>query len=476
MVIFPQNGRVVIVDNDIYEAQPLMKTFSKKNIRFSYFSGDVDQLPDGCSCDIRFLFLDLQLTKGETNPKAVASNLCGVLKRIISTQNCPYILLVWSKQKDIFFETFLSTAEKDASIKKPIQYIDLIKSDYFKKGEDGKWELTQDEDKILKLIEGKIIDKLSSKHSFHLFTYWENLVYNSSNEIINSFSSFIESADDPDKKMWSIFHSLAIAHSGRQLKINDRNDVVQKALITFNSVLLDRLEKNIKLSKYPNDIPNFSKILINEKEYSPEINTRLLIDENENQVVPGSLFFSERVDIKGKILEKILSSSELYPEFIEQFSLNHLITESSAKKAIFDDNGNLNREYNGEFYKFRQCCIEKYFLPQCDLFFCEVSPSCDYSQKKLEMHRIIYGLKVPGKQINYLKDALFVYKTPLFSKNNDYYSLFFDLRFFSGMEQSALVGKKPSIRIRHELLVDLQSKIASHISRPGVTSLPDLIF
>ena len=74
MAIFPQNGRVVIIDNDINEAQPLIKTLSKNNIRFSYFSGDIDQFPKDNLCDIRFLFLDLQLVKGEQNPKRCCLN------------------------------------------------------------------------------------------------------------------------------------------------------------------------------------------------------------------------------------------------------------------------------------------------------------------------------------------------------------------------------------------------------------------
>lgn len=475
MAIFPQNGRVVIIDNDINEAQPLIKTLSKNNIRFSYFSGDPDQFPKDNLCDIRFLFLDLQLVKGEQNPKSVASTLCGVLEKFVSINNCPYVLLLWSKQGDIFFKPFRSAAENDVKLKKPIQYIDLKKSEYFTLGEKG-WELNDDEEKILKLIENEIIKGLSSKHSFHLFTHWENLLNDSSKEIINSFSSISESSEESDKKMWSIIRSLAEAHSGKQLKISERDKVIQKALITFNGILSDRIEKNIKLLDYPNKIPDFSKMTVDDNEYCAQINTRLLIDEHEIQVVPGNIYLSQNIEIKEKILEKCIDPISLYDDFTSHFAQNQKITELIAKTELFDPKGKLNKKYLGDFYKFRDCCFENYFSPQCSLVFCEVSPSCDYSQKRWEMHRIIYGLKMPGKQICSVKEALFLYKTPMFSKNIEYYSFVFDLRFITGMEQRDLKEKKPILRIRHELLVDLQSKIAGHINRPGVTSLPDINF
>ena len=344
---------------------------------------------------------------------------------------------LYGVSKVIYFSNlFVQLPEKDAKLKKPIQYIDLKKSDYFTLGEKG-WELNDDEEKIFSLIEGKIIDGLSSKHSFHLFTYWENLVYDSSNEIINSFSSISKSTEEPDKKMWSIIRSLAEAHSGQQLKINNRKEVIQKALITFNGILIDRLEKNIKKVSYPNKIPDFSKMVVNEKDYCAEINTRLLIDENENQVVPGNVYLSPDVEIRAKILDKCINFFNLYDDFIAYFAQTQIITESSAKKELFDDKGELYKKYSGDFFRFRQCCFENFFYPQCDLVFCEVSPSCDYSQKKWEMHRIIYGLKIPGQQIRYVKDASFLYKTPMFSKNKHYFSFVFDLRFLSGMEQGS---------------------------------------
>ena len=466
MAIFPQNGRVVIVDNDIKEAEPLMKTLSKNNIKFSYFSGDTDQLPkpEENLCDVRFLFLDLQLIKSEENPKSIASSLHGLIKNLISEKNCPYIIIVWSKQEKKFFDAFLSVFSDDPTLKKPIDFIDLEKSDYFSfiKGE---WTPNADEETILNSIEGKIFEKLSSNDPFHLFTYWDNLVHKSSNEIIHSFSSFIGTTEKPDKKMWSIFRALAQANSGINLKLDDGNDVIQNALITFNGILLDS-EKNIKLSEYTNETPNFSKINMEEDDFSPKINTRLLLDETGEKFSPGNVYNSDRCDFKKKILDNCIDLNKLQDEFTEYFAVKNFITNKGAKIELFKETGKLKSKYYHDLQKFHECCIENYMILQSNLIYCEVSPVCDFSNQKLELHRIVYGLKIQGKHASFIRTALYIYESPLFRDENGYYKFIFDLRFFGSVESNEIIEKRPLLRFRHELLVDLQSKIAHHVNRP----------
>ena len=58
----PLNGRIAIIENELKEAMPLMKTFSKNQIPYVFYKGDdFSFLPDENSRfnDIRVLFLDL---------------------------------------------------------------------------------------------------------------------------------------------------------------------------------------------------------------------------------------------------------------------------------------------------------------------------------------------------------------------------------------------------------------------------------
>lgn len=68
MADLPQNGRIVIVDDQIVQALPLMNYFSKNKVPFTYFDGSAENLPKQGFDDIRILFLDVNLS-GDTIPE-----------------------------------------------------------------------------------------------------------------------------------------------------------------------------------------------------------------------------------------------------------------------------------------------------------------------------------------------------------------------------------------------------------------------
>ena len=107
--IIPVNGRIAIVDDNINQALPLLREFSKHNIPYTYYKGDdYEYLPEQPENDIRILFLDLNLLSSRTQqPKEVKGALLPVLKRIVSPQNYPYILIVWSVQEKEYLPSLM---------------------------------------------------------------------------------------------------------------------------------------------------------------------------------------------------------------------------------------------------------------------------------------------------------------------------------------------------------------------------------
>ena len=104
--IIPLNGRIAIVDDVIEQALPLMRVLSKNNIPYVFYQGNnVDFLPEESENDIRILFLDLNLLGGrDANPKEIRSVLFNTIKKIISPNNYPYVLILWSRQENEYKE------------------------------------------------------------------------------------------------------------------------------------------------------------------------------------------------------------------------------------------------------------------------------------------------------------------------------------------------------------------------------------
>ena len=113
--MIPINGRIAIVDDQIEQALPLMRVLSKNNIPYVYYKGnDMNYLPKNPENDIRILFLDLNLLGGKDNqPKDIRSTLFSVISRIISPNNYPYVLILWSRQEKEYKEMLESLFDND---------------------------------------------------------------------------------------------------------------------------------------------------------------------------------------------------------------------------------------------------------------------------------------------------------------------------------------------------------------------------
>jgi hypothetical protein len=115
----------------------------------------------------------------------------------------------------------------------------------------------------------------------------------------------------------------------------------------------------------------------------------------------------------------------------------------------------------------------------------EISPLCDWAQKKLYRHRFVRGVIFPIGLYGKLADAEPVkgkyhyvtrpsnYSTPVlcFADGIGEARLVFDFKYFETEELKFLEGKKSLFRLRTEILSEIQSKMGEHISRLGITSL-----
>lgn len=426
---FPKDSRVVVIDNEPKEVIYLIRALSRHGISVTYLSGKKEELPEKPFSDVRMIFLDLVLEGVPLGDnKSIVSTLISVLSRIVEKgRSGPFILAIWTKHPEKIKKV------QRALIKESYQpfAIDLQKDEFF----DFEGEQKLEDSEMFKKIEKKIQDKLQNIGIFDILLLWENLVHNSSATIVNEFSKLIISdgkwdAEKWDKEMKNIFHKLAEAKAGKTLNTNSSQEVLKHALFTFDGIFLDTLEKNIYKEQYNQMDFSFLQNGVG-KDIKGKINSRLLLDTSElDKLYPGNVY---KIDEKDHINDN-LTCSDTEIEEIKNESIPVII---------------------------------------------EVSPLCDFAQNKMKLSRIVKGFLCPievqidGTTIQICKkklknSAYFHYISPVIEYNEKFYRLVIDFRHFSAKSIAEMNENTPIFRLRKDTLIYIQTKLSSHINRPGV--------
>lgn len=399
---FPTTGRIVVIDDTIDEALPLIQVLSQKGISVKYFNGELETLPEQPIEGVRIVFLDIELGTLGQDTKSKVSKVITILSRVIGQNPNPYVIIAWTKHSEV-----IDDIEKGLS-QPPVKFLDMRKIDC--KDENGQYDL--------KIISENFMSAVQSISSFQAFLIWEELINQAANSTINDTFSLFNTDDDWDSKVQNVLYNLAKAKEGNQLKEN----ILQPAFKALNEIYFEYLDGVILNHPEVNN-RNAGLPFLNKDRLSPELisflNTKLICSSIETtEVVPGNIYFCniKRVEL------------------------------STLMKKYEDD-------------------WEPLFL------LLEISPSCDYAQDKWKVSRVLPGVLVPVEYEKNIKKAEYIYKTQLIKLNNVIGYLVFDIREFSTINFEQLMKNSSYYRIKKELVVDIQSKISNHVSRPGYMAL-----
>lgn len=429
----PINGRIAIIDDQIKHAEPLMKIFSKRQIPFTYFSGEYNYLPVSGENknDIRVLFLDINLIDdGEHPDKVLKARLLPVLESVISEDNYPYVIIYWSRHqtkrdKDLIEKEIFG---KELVQRRPIAFLSAIKSDYFNL--DGSFTDDYD-DKINVLF--KNIASIISKHSAYCYLLnWENKVHLSADktleEIFSSYNKFENWADNANY----VINKLGLSYSGKAFNTKNAENKIKSSYNALNIVFSDTLENatnnckilNSKVLKVSSSTQNLESI--------SSINKKLLIsDENDPIFYSGAV-----IELTGIYLN------------IEYESLLDTILKSTAKR-------------NDIVNKWKKIWLN-------------VTPLCDSVQGKVIFHRLIRGFLIPKEYHKTFHTNEAVYISPPFVFEKIDYCIVLDFRqFFTLAQMNKSKNRKSIFRVRQQLLAEIQSKLSRHINRQGILFLDD---
>jgi hypothetical protein len=429
-MVLPNNGRIVIIDDNINEAKPLINILSKRRIPFNYYSGtkssDFPENPN--DNNFRVLFLDLNIFELNKDAKTVISSIHGILKSIIPDNPNPYLLIIWSKQSADYQAALESHFLHHIPNKIPAKIIFLRKSEYFDYI-DGNWEPQEE-----------CIQKLEQDLTYHLraisllsnLIIWENIVHKNTSETLNEFSSFYPFDENWDKNTKAIIYRLAKAIVGNDdIAGLDDEQKLAKAFISINSFLSDKIETEVEELNLGN--------------------IATVTDSNIN--VPSS--------ITSALNSKLHISSKAYNiESIEQGNVYPLPNQDLLIEKII---------WKKKFKAKRQTILDS--VPQ--LVQLDITPVCDYSQNK-EYVRTIFGVMLNTEFYTDCKGTEpYYYLTPTMQISRQEKFFLFDFRYVKTISKEELIQRAviPMIKLRKEICTDIQSQLSNQVNRPGISTV-----
>jgi len=431
----PLNGRIAIIDDQIKHAEPLMKVFSQKQIPFTYFSGEVKFLPnEGANLnDIRILFLDINLMDdGVQNNKVLKGKLISVLKRVISKDNYPYVIIYWSRHQNKTDKKLIEKEifENELKDRAPISFFSAAKSDFFEQNGDP----TDDFDIKIGNLFSKIDALIAKSRVYSYLLNWENKIHVSADrtleEIFSAYNKYPNWSDNANY----VFNKLGLSYSGKSFAGQSAEDKIKSSYNALNIVFTDTLENTLNNSTVDNAKVLKVSATAKNLESVNNINKKLLISDEV-----------EPIHYSGTVLE--ITDKKLNADY-ENF-LDTILNNIGKRAEII-------------------ASWKKMWL--------NVTPLCDTVQGKIVFHRLVRGVLVqPFKDFEkafHKNEAIYISPAFTFDKKN--YCIVMDFRqFFTLSQLGKSKNRKALFRIRQQLLSEIQSKLSRHVNRQGILFLDE---
>lgn len=456
--IIPINGRIAIIDDHVDQALPLMRVLASHNMPYVFYDASqmATYMPEKPENDIRILFLDLNLVGGrDSQPKDIHSMLYTTIKSVISPDNYPYVVILWSRQEKDYKKMLEEIFAKQLSDRAPICIKEYVKSDFFPSFTEKEEPYDAERDaKILIELERIINDMPAYRNVLR----WENCVHDSADETIQDLFSDYHSSQDWHDNANCILDLFAQSYLEKQYQNSSQRERARASLIFLNDVYGDTLESNVaKLDdvEAPEALNSVSEDRI--RAIVSEVNESVLLSKVYDSIhQPGcvSCFDSgcqEAIKACHGVLNNSISFAEIRNRVIGQLSDP---TSPEAKNAVKTEIDNIKK------------AIKSSLIPVA----INVTPACDYAQNKYQFDRFVYGIIIESKfadLINTQSEA--IYKSPNFNISGKDSVLVLNYRYF--YTEKSQGNPKILFRFRSSVLAEIQSKLARHISRQGVMNL-----
>lgn len=519
-MILPKNGSVVIIDNEPNEALPIIQVLARKGIAVTYYKGnDEVSLPESKSQNVRLVFLDLQLID-TSNEHHISKHIANLLDQVISPTNGPFILIVWSKnrskyegivleeikkhkhlfptcvigfnKRECLEEKVIPAIDKDIAIE---GILDKVKGTLDKEdipalkeamhdvlSEEYRTEFVAKEDAFA-IIENYIREELKNAGVFHLFVIWENLVKEASASTVQAISDTIETTDLWENNMRDVIKRMARARTGQ----NDSPDelALKAALGTFSYSFSEELETSIRDFNFPEYVKLDSPFIISGYNSNGEkLDISLYSDDNDKPKVKLSKGEDElKKDLSYFKIDK-LSNGLREPDksAVEELTTTYIKIPNLINTKLHVELNPSEELMPGNVYKIsvsddkKQEYLTTYFdkidddLSKYQFIEVEVSPICDYAQKKWKKSRLLSGVIYSNELTAKSKiDHLYPVR-PVVIVDDKPYNMIFDFHLFKSLDtEDVKENREIWFRLKRELLLDMIANLSGHVNRPGIS-------
>ncbi|MGV8016673.1 MAG: hypothetical protein AB2L26_00610 [Ignavibacteria bacterium] len=462
-MLLPLNGRIIILDDKENQALPLIRVLSKNKYPFTYHTDSLAQLPAEPYDDLRILFLDINLTD-QSVIENIKSQLIVTLRKIISPRTL-YFVGIWSVKEDALFKSVKEIFNEQLKDIRPAFFVSLKKGDYFQLDEETMEYVEDPTINTIDLLTEKLNNELANLDALEPLLLWENTINISSSKIIKDIIDLLKS-ESINEDLKKIYFKLALANIGKQIKFLDDPKKCTNALLVLNKLLCDRIDYSVgnqldtKIIHDINDSEDF------DEKIAPIINSKLLISfDNFSNHLPGNVY-NVGDDSKNPPFSKLIADSIdiriVCCAFFEEMNKKQ---PASFKEAFEFKKAERKRYTEYERTKREQITNTSIFVLS------ETTPICDYVQDKFRMNRVVPGLLWNSSYFDYLGKADYLYQSPSLQYKDKIYKLVLDFRYFTSYDKDKLPDYDYIFRLKHLILVDIQSQLSKQMNRPGLTYL-----
>lgn len=448
MDLLPINGRIVIIDDKIEQAKPIMEELGKRRLSYTYYDGKPENLPaSGIGVDVRLIFLDINLLDEATHTvKELYPIIYAIMDRLIGKNSFPYVLVCWSRNLEQY-EEVMGKLKEDLKERKPICSLQLSKSDFFTLTGEETSEYTE---KITTLFE-KISSAIKSHTPFCNLLKWENHIHNATNKALAEGLSSIANEEWDQTANW-IFTKWGKAYSGKVFNALSDKDKLLSAFHTLNVLLHETMEEEI------------GKVL--------EDDIVFKVDDEDRNVTLSH--FNERLifsfcQTKPKEPGRIVITPKEFADFEESLSFSFTPNVNLIPADTFAGCASNNQKKKAEWKYYS--AIKDEVKKSWDIFKLIITPPCDFAQDKVKMCRVIPGYFVESMYRDWFKsnsDALFI--SPDFyyrAKEGDYFFIL-DFRYLTSEKEDK---GNSNLRLKQVVLAEILSKLSRHINRQGLLTI-----
>lgn len=464
------SGNVYVIDDQINEAQPIIDALYKNHVPHIYSDGKRSSLPSEPQ-HVRLIFLDLNLFPA-LNPRdknSFKGSHAAILTNLLSNKSGSYIILIWSKQEDTYFDDYMEIFDNDDYGLKnriPLEIIRLDKQNYFHQSTnesgDVKYEwIPEKQEELLTLIE----QKLKGFNAFEVLFTWETLIRRSGSKVVDSLFEIGNGLSEAQRinKINEILSKLSISVLGeKNFKKASNQEKTDGFMLALSELLDDEIDKEIILNEQKPEFTNWMKVSHVSPDYA-KINSKLLLSfEKRKNELTGSLFnFKEgKHDFKDLFLDSIDVSKE---------GLIH--------REISAANEGVDKKDKENYVKFEDYFNSAYFagilLKQIIPIELNLTPLCDVVQKKEKYYRLVPGFILSETLLDYSwKSSDRLYKSPIINLpilGNSFILL--DFRFMHSCKSEEVQKYEKIMTLRKGFVDDIQLRLSNHISRLGVLNL-----